>query len=334
MFGYVVRRLISGVLVLVAVTMFVFALFFYGPNDPALSYCPETRCTPARLAQIRSNMGLDRPVPRQYAQYMGGLVHGRHVEAGGIAIDCPWPCLGVSFKFRVPVFDYLWARFPATIAVAVGGSICFLVLGVASGIYAARRRGTAADKAIVTGGLFLNAIPFYMVVLLAYLYLVQRLGLFPDTGYYSPITYGPVAFVKGLLLPWIILGVTGATAYARFTRGTMIEVLNEDFVRTARAKGLNERLVVLRHALRAAIVPVVTIFGLDFAFMLTGVIYIEKIFDIQGLGLAGLEAERRVDLPMVAGTVLITAAIIVVTNILVDILYSVIDPRVRLTPDA
>jgi peptide/nickel transport system permease protein len=169
-----------------------------------------------------------------------------------------------------------------------------------------------------------------MVVLLAYLYLVQRLGLFPDTGYYSPITYGPVAFVKGLLLPWVILGVTGATAYARFTRGTMIEVLNEDFVRTARAKGLNERLVVLRHALRAAIVPVVTIFGLDFAFMLSGVIYIEKIFDIQGLGLAGLEAERRVDLPMVAGTVLIAAALIVVTNILVDILYSVIDPRVRL----
>ena len=240
MFGYVVRRLISGVLVLVAVTMFVFALFFYGPNDPALSYCPETRCTPARLAQIRSNMGLDRPVPRQYAQYMGGLVHGRHVEAGGIAIDCPWPCLGVSFKFRVPVFDYLWARFPATIAVAVGGSICFLVLGVASGIYAARRRGTAADKAIVTAGLFLNAIPFYMVVLLAYLYLVQRLGLFPDTGYYSPITDGPVAFVKRHVAALDHSRRDGCATAVRPVQlaAAMIEVLNEDFVRTARAKGL------------------------------------------------------------------------------------------------
>jgi peptide/nickel transport system permease protein len=331
MFGYVVRRLVSGALVLVAVSMFVFALFFYGPNDPALAYCPETRCTPAKLELIRHNMGLDQPAPRQYATYMSGLVHGREVRAGGIAIGCPWPCLGVSFKFKVPVFDYLWARFPATLAVALGGSVLFLALGVGSGVFAARKRGSPADKGIVTGGLLLNAVPFYLIALLAYLYLVQGLGLVPDTGYHSPITEGPLAFAKGLALPWLILGIVYATSYARFSRGSMIDALGEDFVRSARAKGVKERHIMVRHALRAAIVPVVTIFGLDFAGLLAGTIYIEKIFDIQGLGLAGLEAEKRVDLPMVAGTVLIAAAFIIVANIAVDVLYSFIDPRVRLT---
>jgi peptide/nickel transport system permease protein len=331
MFGYVVRRLVSGALVLIAVSMFVFALFFYGPNDPALGYCPESRCTPARLELIRHNMGLDQPAPQQYATYMSGLVHGREVRAGGISIACPWPCLGVSFKFKVPVFDYLWSRFPATLAVALGGSVCFLVLGVSSGVFAARKRGSSADKGIVTSGLLLNAVPFYLIALLAYLYLVQGLGLFPDTGYHSPITEGPLAFAKGMALPWLILGIVYATTYARFSRGSMIDALGEDFVRSARAKGVRERRIMTRHALRAAIVPVVTIFGLDFAGLLAGTIYIEKIFGIQGLGLAGLEAEKRVDLPMVAGTVLIAAAFIIVANIAVDVLYSVIDPRVRLT---
>ena len=132
MFGYIFRRLISGILVLIAVSMMVFALFFYGPNDPAVAYCPESRCTPERLENIRHNLGLDRPAPQQYVEYMSGLVKGRHIESGGISIDCEWPCLGVSFKYRVSVFDYLWERFPATLAVAVGGAICFLAIGLST----------------------------------------------------------------------------------------------------------------------------------------------------------------------------------------------------------
>ena len=115
MFGYIVRRLVAGVLVLIAVSMMVFAIFFYGPNDPALAYCPESRCTPERLENISHNLGLDRPAPQQYVEYMSGLVKSRHIESGGISIDCNWPCLGVSFKYRVSVFDYLWERFPATL---------------------------------------------------------------------------------------------------------------------------------------------------------------------------------------------------------------------------
>ena len=188
-----------------------------------------------------------------------------------------------------------------------------------------------ADKAIVSTSLFINAIPYYLLALLAYLYLVQGLGLFPETGYYSPITEGPLKFVGGLLLPWLMLGIAYSTQYARFSRGAMVDALNEDFVRTARAKGLMERTIVRRHALRAAIVPVVTIFGLDFACLLAGTIFTEKIFGIQGMGLAGLDAVQRTDLPMVAAYTLISAAFIVVANIVVDILYSVIDPRVRLS---
>jgi len=331
MFGYVVRRLIAGALVLVVVSLAVFALFFYGPNDPAYQYCPENRCTPARLDQIRHSMGLDRPAPTQYVEYMSGFVKGRTISNGGITVECPWPCLGVSFKYKVSVSAYLWERVPATVSVALGGAVCFLVIGVASGILAARRHGTPTDKMIVSSSLFVSAVPFYLVALLSYLYLVQKWALFPPTGYFSPITDGPVKWVSGMLLPWLVIGITSATWYARFSRGSMLESLHEDFVRTARAKGVQERHVLLRHALRAAIVPVVTLFGLDVAGLLTGTIFVEKIFGIQGLGLAGLDAERRVDLPMVAATVIIGAALIVVANIVVDVLYSVIDPRVRLT---
>jgi peptide/nickel transport system permease protein len=331
MFGYIVRRLVAGVLVLIAVSMMVFAIFFYGPNDPALAYCPESRCTPERLENISKNLGLDRPAPQQYVEYMSGLVKSRHIESGGISIDCDWPCLGVSFKYRVSVFDYLWDRFPATLSVAVGGAICFLALGLSSGIFAARRRGTASDKAIVSTSLFINAIPYYLLALLAYLYLVQAWGIFPETGYFSPFEYGPAKFVAGMLLPWIMIGIAYSTQYARFSRGAMIDSLNEDYVRTARAKGLAERTVTRRHALRAAIVPVVTIFGLDFAGLLVGTIFTEKIFGIQGIGLTGLDAVQRADLPMVSAVTLMAAAFIVLANIVVDILYSVIDPRVRLS---
>ncbi len=331
MFGYIVRRLIAGFLVIIAVSMLVFAIFFYGPNDPALAYCPESRCTPERLENIRHQLGLDQPAIKQYVNYMTGIVTGRHIESGGISIDCSAPCLGVSFKYRVEVFPYLWERFPATLAVAVGGAICFLLIGISSGIFAARRRGTVSDKFIVSTSLFVNAIPYYLLALLAYLYLVQGMGLFPETGYYSPFEYGPAKFIAGLALPWLILGIVYSTQYARFSRGAMIDTLNEDYVRTARAKGLAERRIVTRHALRAAIVPVVTIFGLDFAYLLSGTIFTEKIFGIQGLGLAGLDAVQRSDLPMISATVMIGAALIIVANIVVDILYSVIDPRVRLT---
>ncbi len=331
MFGYIVRRVISGLLVLLVVSMAVFALFFYGPANPALAYCPETRCTPQRLAAITEQLGLDRPVGEQYGEYMKGIVAGNDFQAGAITIKCDAPCLGVSFKLRVNVTHYLLERFPATLSVALGGAVIFLLVGVSSGIFAARRRGTLADKGIVGVSLIINAIPYYLLALLAYLLLISKWGIFPESGYHPLLTDGPVAWFKGLILAWLVVGISSSTQYARFSRGSMIESMNEDYVRTARAKGLSERRVTLKHALRAAIVPVVTIFGLEFAYLLAGTIFTERIFDIQGIGLTGLQAIGTKDLPIISATVLIGAAFIVVANLFVDIIYSVIDPRVRLS---
>ncbi|HEX6517955.1 MAG TPA: ABC transporter permease [Nocardioidaceae bacterium] len=331
MFGYIVRRIISGLLVLFVTSIAVFALFFYGPSDPALAYCPETKCTPQRLDNIRESLGLDRPVLEQYGDYMSGIFVGNDFKAGTIEIPCDAPCLGVSFKLRVNVTDYLMSRFPATLSLAIGGAVLFVTSGVSMGIFAARRRGTVADKGIVAGTLFINAVPYYLLALLAYLYLISKWGIFPESGYNPILSDGPLAWAKGLILPWIVLGIAYSTQYARFSRGSMIDSMNEDYVRTARAKGLGERTVTLRHALRAAIVPVVTIFGLDFAYLLAGTIFTERIFSIQGIGLTALDAIGTRDLPIISATVLIAATFVIVANIVVDIVYSLIDPRVRLT---
>lgn len=331
MFGYIIRRIISALLVLFTVSVSVFLLFFYGPGDPALAMCPENRCTPDRLERIRSSLGLDQPVLQQYVDYMSGIFVGRDFQAGAIAIECPAPCLGVSFKLRVPVTEYLMNRFPATLSLAIGAAVIFLVVGVSIGVWAARKRGTATDKSVVGASLIINAIPYYLLALLAYLYLVSSWGIFPESGYSSPFSDGPLAWAGGLLLPWIILGLAYSTQYARFGRGSMIEALNEDYVRTARAKGLSERTVTLKHAFRAAVVPIVTIFGLDFAALLAGTIFTERVFSIPGIGLAAIDAIYQNDLPIISATVLISATFIVVANVVVDVLYSIIDPRVRLT---
>ena len=331
MFGYIIRRIVSAALVLLAVSVMVFALFFYGPSDPAQAMCPDSRCTPQRLDAIRANLGLDQPVAEQYTEYMKGIFVGREIKSGSINIPCDAPCLGVSFKLRVNVFDYLWDRVPATISLAVGGAVVFLSLGLTIGVIAARKRGTMADKAIVSSSLIVNSIPYYLLALLAYLYLVSKWAVVPETGYYPITEDGPIAWFKGLLLAWIVLGLAYSTQYARFSRGSMIEAMSEDYVRTARAKGLKESRVTLKHALRAAIVPIVTIFGLDFASLLAGTVFTEQIFSIQGIGLTALDAIGTQDLPIISATVLLASTLFVFSNIIVDIVYSLIDPRVRLT---
>jgi len=330
MLGYLVRRLISAVLVLALVSIAVFALFTYGPRDPAESMCPESHCTAQRLESIRENLGLDRPFFTQYGEYMKGIVAGREINVGTKnPIECDVPCFGRSFKYGVNVWDYLKPRMPATFSVAIGGAVFFLVIGLSFGVFAARRRGTLADRGIVGVSLLINAIPYYLLALIAYLYLVSKFGLFPDSGY-VPFTDNPGKWLYALLLPWLCLGLTYSTQYARFSRGSMIEALSDDYVRTARAKGLAQRTVVFRHALRVAIVPIVTIFGLDLATLLAGTIFTEQIFGVQGMGLANLQAINIGDLPIIEATVLIAAFFVVASNVIVDLLYSVLDPRVRL----
>jgi peptide/nickel transport system permease protein len=210
----------------------------------------------------------------------------------------------------------------------VGGASIYLTFGVIMGAIAARWRGTALDRILVGGSLVWSAIPDYVIILLAWVYLSLRLHLFPEVGYF-PITQDPIKTVTWMMLPWLVLGVTSITDYARFTRGQMVETLGEDYIRTARAKGVRMSRVLFRHALRAAIVPVITIFGLDFASLLSGTVFIEQIFGIDGIGRWGLQALKTpIDLGVISTVVLVGAVLVVAANLVVDIIYGFLDPRV------
>jgi peptide/nickel transport system permease protein len=330
MVGYIARRLVSATLVVILTSMFVFALFFLGPSNPAQPLCDiNGKCTPEKLALLTEQLGLNDSVVHQYGIWAKGLVQDREISFGPV-YHCDAPCLGISYGTRTEVTEELIDKFPATLSLALGGSLIYLTVGVFLGTMAARVRGTMTDRGLVSFSLVISSIPYYVLALLAWIFLSLEWQIFPDTTYH-PFTEGPAAWAYGMLLPWLVLGLAQSTSYARFTRGQMVETLGEDYIRTATAKGLVKRKVIFQHALRSAIVPVMTIFGLDFAFLLAGTVVTEEIFDIDGVGQWAIRALRApVDFPVVSATVLFGAVLIVVANIIVDVLYSVIDPRVRL----
>ncbi|UMG92645.1 ABC transporter permease [Nocardioides sp. TF02-7] len=335
MFAYIVKRLISGVVVLFLVSMAIFVLFWYGPSEPARVVCDSqtsNRCTPERFEVYKENLGYNNPVYEEYGKFLDGLFTGREVQFGNQQLECNAPCLGYSYFTVRPVFEEMKERMPATISVAVGGAALYLLLGIPIGIAAARRRGTLGDKALVSGFLVVSSIPYYLFALLVWLFLTitWEIPLFAETGYF-PITDNPAKWFSGLLLAWIALGIFGCTSYTRYTRGSMVEVLGEDYIRTAKAKGLTANRVVYKHGLRSALVPVITIFGIDFGTLLAGTIFTERIFDIEGIGLWALQAVNQKDLPIVSATALFGAAVLIISNLVVDVVYSVLDPRVRLS---
>jgi len=333
MTGFIVRRLLSAMLVVILTSMFVFVLFFKGLGDsPARNYCEKLgagKCTTEKLDSIKHQMGYDKPLIYNYGQWAKGIFVGRDaVYSDGKLYNCPAPCLGISITTSQPVWTDLKQKYPATLVLAVGGATIYLTLGVFLGALAARWRGTSADRLLVGGTLVISSIPFYVVALLAWIYLSLQLQIFPNTGYY-PITENPAKTVSYMMLPWLVIGLTNCTSYARFTRGQMVETLSEDYIRTAASKGVKTNNVLFKHALRAAIVPVITIFGLDFATLLGGTIFTEQIFNIDGIGHWGLQAlHDPIDINVISATVLVAAVLIVIANLLVDILYSFLDPRV------
>ncbi len=329
MLGYIFRRLVAAFIVVTLASMIVFAIFFLGPTDAAASICNESgRCTEEKRQTIEDALGLDESVVSQYGVWVKGIFTGREIDVGAAEYPCPAPCLGISYVTKEPVYEQLKQYFPATLSLAVGAAVVFLTIGVSTGVLAAKWRGTWSDKAITSGSLLINSIPYLLVALLSWIYFTQVWQIFPETGYY-PFTDSPADWFAGLLLPWLTLGIASATQYARFTRGSMVETLGEDYVRTATAKGVSTNRVVFKHALRAAIVPIVTIFGLDFAILLSGTLITEAIFEIDGIGVWGLQA-IPVDFPVIATTVLVGAVFVVTANLVVDIVYSFLDPRVRL----
>jgi peptide/nickel transport system permease protein len=327
MAAYIFRRVLIAFSVILVALVVSFLLFFAAPTDPAGVLC-GLRCTPDRIHDITVSLHLNDPIPTQIFDYIKGIFVGRDIITGGVTQHCSAPCLGYSYQLGEPVTSIVMDRLPVTVSIVLGASVIYVTLGVVSGVIAARRRGTYIDRVTVGTSLGLGAIPYFVVALLAALFVSGN--ILPEAQW-TPINDDPVKWFTGLIVPWLTLGIVNASSYIRYARGSMIESLSEDYVRTARAKGLSERKVVFKHALRAAITPIVTLYGLDLAFNLTGAIFTESIFGLNGLGVMTLNAFGRYDLPVLMAGVLIGAILLVFFNLLVDILYTVLDPRVRLT---
>ncbi|WP_260439886.1 ABC transporter permease [Humibacillus xanthopallidus] len=324
---YILRRVALALSVILATLVSAFLLFFAGPSDPAQAMCPETRCNPQRLEQITKSLGLDKPLSQQFLEYFKGLFVGRDFTYAGDTVHCGAPCLGYSFSTRQSVNTELFSRFPNTVVLALMAAVVFVTVGVTLGIIAAIRRGTPADRGIIGSSQTFGAIPYYVLALLVALYPVVLWNILPQ---YVPISAGVGPYLLGMLAPALILGLYTSTSYTRYTRNSMLETLSMDYIRTARSKGIPERTVLVKHGFRAAMSPIVTILGLDIAALLTGTLITEQIFGVDGIGRRTLAAFRAQDLPVIMGSVLIGAAVVVIMNLVVDIAYSFIDPRVRL----
>ncbi|MFV2100023.1 ABC transporter permease [Micromonospora sp. LOL_024] len=324
---FLLGRALSAVLTLFAVSVLTFLMFFALPRDPVSGMCPKN-CDPERLERVRQELGLRDPLVTQYAGYLKGIVAGRDLggDQGG---RCDAPCLGWSYVNNEAVTDTLARVLPVTLSVVIPAAALWLLLGVGLGMVSALRPGTWLDRAAIGFSLAGASFQLYFVGAVLLLVFVYRLRWLPVPGY-TPLTENPWRWATGLVLAWVSLAFLFSAIYARLVRAQMRETLGEDFVRTARAKGLSRSRVYGRHALRAAITPVVTMAGLDVGAALGGTVITETTFGIQGLGRTAVEAVRAGDLPTIMATVLVAALFVVLANVLVDLLYAVVDPRVRL----
>jgi len=331
--NYILRRLVVSAILLVIVSMVTFAIFFLIPkaagSDPAELYVGKT-ATPRDVEATRVKLGLDKPVPIQYARFVKGIVAGRDFDNGPDVTHCAAPCFGYSFKNDQPVWPLLMDRLPVTISLALGAAVIWLFGGVFAGVISALRRGSIIDRAVMVVALAGVSLPIYFTGLLAQLIFVHQFHWFRG-GEYINFVDDPAAWASKLFLAWVTLALLFAAGYARLTRATMLETVGEDYIRTARAKGLKERRVIGKHAMRAVLTPIVTIFGLDLGGLLGGAILTEVVFSLPGIGRLSFDAVNSKDLPIILGVTLFAAFFIIAANFVVDLLYAVIDPRVRLS---
>jgi len=318
MVRYIIGRLLWMVVLLGLVSAVTFVIFYALPSaDPAVLRAGR-QGTPELIAQIRETLGLDKPIYVQYYLYMKAIV-----------LDFDF---GYSFQNSADVREEIVSRLPATISLTLGAVVVWLAVGLPIGMISAIKRRTALDRVTMGGALLAISAPVYWLGLVA-LYLFSRdIGAFPifaGANSYRPLTENPAAWFDSLLLSWLVLAAAFAAFYARLLRSNLIDVMSEDYIRTARAKGLRERRVILRHGVRSAITPVVTVLGLDVGLLLGGAILTETVFNIPGIGRLAFDAIQRADLPVIQGTVLFAAFFIIVANIVVDIAYAFLDPRVR-----
>jgi peptide/nickel transport system permease protein len=328
MLAYIVRRLIAMVLMLVALSMIVFLIFNALPADPARLTCGKS-CSPQIVEANRHRLGLDKPLVNQYEDFGRGIVAGRTYGSGTATFDCHVPCLGYSFRKGAQVTDLLWARFPVTAQLALGAAVLWILVGVSVGVVAALRRGKWQDRSIMAAALVGYSFPSFFIGLLL-VFLVQIKWGVIGFGGYVPLNQDPGGWLAGYALPWVSLALLYAAFYARLTRNQMLDTMGEDYIRTARAKGLRERVVIRKHGLRAGLTPIVTAAGLDVAGVFGGAVITEQVFGLPGIGRLAIDSVTDADLPVITGTVLLAATFVILANLVVDVLYAVIDPRVRL----
>jgi peptide/nickel transport system permease protein len=334
--SYLIRRAVGALLMLIVVSMVTFAIFFLVPRwaggsaeNLAARYVGRT-ADATEIAAAAERLGFNDPVYVQYWDWLRGVFFGTTFDLGTGPEECPAPCFGYSFISRTPVWPELLDRMPVTFSLALGAAVIWLISGVAVGVISALRRGTIFDRSAMGVALAGVSLPIFFTGLMTLAIFSYQLNLTAPGGSYTPIEENPLSWAYDLLLPWITLAFLFSAAYARLTRAGMLETMSEDYVRTARAKGLPERTVITKHGLRAALTPIVTIFGLDVGLLLGGAVLTETTFSLPGLGKYAIDAIATNDLPKILGVVMLTAFFVVVANLIVDLLYAVVDPRVRL----
>jgi len=321
MLRFLIRRIALGIVVMWMVTVLVFGIFFIGGNAQSVARRLAGRNASAQtLENITKRLHLNKPLVVQYWDFLKQLVWHHN--------------LGYSYYHSQPVSTIIKQAFPITLSLALGAAVIWLIIGVLSGVVSAVRRGSILDRAITTLALFFYSMPTFvlglLLLFLVYYQLAKRgIHIFPGQGYVG-LTSSPLKWLESLVLPWLTLALVSAATYMRLTRGSLLEVLGEDYIRTARAKGLGERRVIFRHGLRAALTPVASQFGIDLGTLVGGAIITETVFGMPGLGYTAVTSITNQDLPVIIGIVIVASAAVVVANILVDMVYAILDPRVRL----
>ena len=331
MLKYVIRRLAATAVILTLVSMSVFVIFAVLPMDPARLTCGKA-CFPAVVEANRHRLGLDVPVQVQYGRFVKGLFVGREYGEGQAKIECPAPAFGYSFNRHECVTTLLKEAFPVTFSLAIGAFTIWLLIGITLGVVAARKKGKWQDRSSTAFVLIGTSLPTFISGLLILLFIALKFGLLNplDMGKWVSPFENPVKWFNVFIFPWLTLALASAASYTRFTRSNVLETTNEDYIRTARAKGLSEKVILRKHTLRAALAPIVTLAGLDFAGLLGGAIITEGIFNLPGLGRLSIRAVLNdYDLPTIVATTILAASFVVIMNLIVDIAYAYIDPRVR-----
>jgi peptide/nickel transport system permease protein len=304
MLAFIIKRLIQSVFILLGVSFITFALLYLFPADPVRQIAGRS-ATPETVANIRAQLGLDKPFIVQYARYFGNLVQGD---------------LGRSYLQKTEVSTLIASRLPASLLLMLGAIVCELILGITMGVVAALRRGTATDNSLMMASFIGVSAPQFVVgLLMLYVFAVQ-LRWFPIGG------YGTFAH---MVLPSITLGILGSGWYSRMMRSSMIDVLRQDFIRTARAKGLGRMRVLMRHALPIAILPIIAMIGIDVGIFMGGIVVVESVFGWPGIGQLAWQAIQRVDIPIIMGVTLVSACAIVIGNLVADIASLFADPRIK-----